>query len=204
VQPLLTLDGNAFIDARAWAPDGQSLLVSYGHPNEVSAGRLSMTADGNGTHDWVPLVERAGGAWVGGVSPDGKWIALESASSGQREIHVEHYPELGGRRPVSVDGGTNVIWSPDGRELFYRRPRDGAMMVVRVTTTPDLTIGLPEVLFPVDASLRRIPSSRSWDLAPDGRFLMVKAGTTELPPESRSLHLVQGWSDELRRLVPTD
>jgi hypothetical protein len=38
------------------------------------------------------------------------------------------------------------------------------------------------------------------DLAPDGRFLMVKPGPEEQAP--RGLHVVLNWVDELNRRVP--
>jgi hypothetical protein len=43
-------------------------------------------------------------------------------------------------------------------------------------------------------------AGREWDVAPDGRFLMVKANTTS---DSSELIIVQNWADELERLVPT-
>jgi hypothetical protein len=47
---------------------------------------------------------------------------------------------------------------------------------------------------------------RTYDVSPDGqRFLMIKVGgesdqTAALPP---SIVIVQNWSEELKRLVPT-
>jgi hypothetical protein len=42
-------------------------------------------------------------------------------------------------------------------------------------------------------------SPRSWDLAPDGRFLMIKLPSAET---SSDIVVVQNWFEELRRLAP--
>src|SRR6202030_1842180 len=53
-------------------------------------------------------------------SPDGRWLAYSSDESGRREIYVQPYPGPGGKRQISTEGGTEPVWNPDGRELFYR------------------------------------------------------------------------------------
>jgi len=67
---------------------------------------------------------------------------------------------------------------------------------------PTFSYGRPEVLFEGDYDTHR---ARNYDVAADGRFLMVKDGT---PPDRASarehLVLVQNWIEELKRLVPTD
>jgi hypothetical protein len=40
-----------------------------------------------------------------------------------------------------------------------------------------------------------------YDLAPDGRFLMIQPSEDENTP--RPIHVVQGWFEELKRRVPT-
>jgi hypothetical protein len=45
-------------------------------------------------------------------------------------------------------------------------------------------------------------SSRTYDVASDGRFLMIKEGPRNAG-SSPSLILVQNWFEELKRLAPT-
>ena len=59
---------------------------------------------------------------------------------------MERFPDLGDRRLVSTDGGEDPLWSPDGKELFYRS-LGGGMMVVAVDTEPTFTLETPEVVF---------------------------------------------------------
>jgi len=47
-------------------------------------------------------------------------------------------------------------------------------------------------------------NSRAWDVAPDGRFLIVKADPATQGTESRDLILVQHWDEELKRLASTN
>ena len=64
-------------------------------------------------------------------------------------------------------------WRRDGRELFYIGP-DNQMMAVEVATKPVFSAGAPQRLFQtgiVDTGIRNGPVS--WDIAPDGRFLII-------------------------------
>jgi hypothetical protein len=84
------------------------------------------------------------------------------------------------------------------------------MMAVRVQT-PTLAIGAPELLFSDPGTfLSRPPTpggpaARAWDIAPDGRFLMVKGRPGEPAgnnPTGNIIHVLN-WHEELKRLVPT-
>jgi hypothetical protein len=45
---------------------------------------------------------------------------------------------------------------------------------------------------------------RTYDISPDGqRFLMIKSGGSDQTAVSSSLIVVQHWTEELKRLVPT-
>ena len=49
---------------------------------------------------------------------DTHWIAYQSDESGRNEIYVQPFPGPGSKLLVSTDGGTEQVWSGDGRELF--------------------------------------------------------------------------------------
>ena len=87
------------------------------------------------------------------------------------------------------------MWHPNGGELFYQRLRDSRLMSVPVVTSPSFDFEPAEELF--DAS-PYIGGGRSYDIARDGRFLMVKEGE-ERPA---SAIVIQNWFEELKRLVP--
>jgi serine/threonine protein kinase/Tol biopolymer transport system component len=202
---LLTIEDSAFIDARHWSRDGRSLLFTYGNPAAPRVGVLSMPAATDAKPLWKPLIERSGGTLAGPFSPDGAWLVTEASDAGDvPSIYIERYPELRDRQRVSTEGGGRTsAWSPDGRELYYRRLSDQAMMAVSIQTQPALSIGNPRVLF----ENRRYTAggdSRPWDVAPDGRFLMPKESSSESTIGSQPIILVQNWFEELRRAVPAN
>ena len=87
----------------------------------------------------------------GQFSPDGKWIAYQSTESGRFEIYVQAFPGPGGKFQVSTNGGTQVRWNRNGKELFYVS-LDSNMMAASVKLSPDgrsVEIGTPALLFPV-------------------------------------------------------
>jgi len=137
------------------------------------------------------------------ISPDGRWIAYDSNESGQFEIYVRPYPDTNrGRWQISTGGGRQPLWSRDGRELFYR-DFSGAVMGVRVTSTPAfssdaVTKVLDASTYPGGGSSG---SARGYDVAGDGRFLMVKLGQRDAGA-SPSIVIVQNWFEELKRLAP--
>ena len=61
----------------------------------------------------------------GQFSPDGKWIAYQSDESGRFEIYLQPFaspvdgPKPTGKWQVSSNGGAQVRWRSDGKELFY-------------------------------------------------------------------------------------
>ena len=71
-------------------------------------------------------------------------------------------------------------------------------MAVRIETQPELRPQSPELLFDGDYFHRNRPS---YDVATDGRFLMIQPMITE---EDAQIHVILNWFEELKRLVPTD
>ena len=130
------------------------------------------------------------------LSPDGQWMAYVSNESGQDEVYVRPFPSMSGRWQVSSGGGTEPVWSRDGRELFYR-DRD-RLVEARVSASPSGTV------FTV-AGRRQLLAGRyasgglhaGYDVHPDGqRFLMVD------PVEDRqSIIVVVNWFADLRERI---
>ena len=131
-------------------------------------------------------------------SPDGRWLAYNSNESGRWEVYVRAYPGGGHLTRVSGDGGYHPVWSHDGRELFYRNGE--RFYAVAITSASPLTLGAPQLLFAgpyLDSGPINPPD---YDVAPDGRFLVVRVSDEERAP--RRFHLVQNWFDEVKAKVP--
>jgi hypothetical protein len=132
------------------------------------------------------------------LSPDGHWLTFTSNETGRPEIFVDAFPALGSRRQISVDQGSEPRWSRDGRELFCRsRSR---MVAVPVDMAHGLAPGKPVVLFDGPYIVDQL-TGLDYDVAPDGRFLMIKPSEQEQAPPR--LNVVLNWTEELKARVPT-
>jgi len=126
------------------------------------------------------------------VSPDGDWLAYVSDQAGRDEVYVTRFPNPGGIVQVSVAGGANPTWSPDGRELYYFQDRE--FIAVTVAYDPEIRVVSRKTLFEGDFVQYRW--QRQYDVHPDGEhFVMV-----EDPPGSH-LEVVLNWFSELDRTV---
>lgn len=111
--------------------------------------------------------------------------------SGKVEVSVTAFPGPGGKWQISTEGGTNPVWGPDGREIFYRKEKK--ILRVAVAASPSFSPSRPELLFEGDYE--------GWDIAPDGkRFLMIKDEASESAP--KHLNLVLDWFQDLKSRSP--
>jgi eukaryotic-like serine/threonine-protein kinase len=176
-------------------PDGTTLIF---HSFTKSLQALRLDARG----DPITLVETAGEERNGDLSPDGRWLAYEGESTsipGQLDIYVRPFPEPNrGLWQVTKDGGTFPVWSRNGRELFFIT-LDGTMVSVPVETSDYVwNAGSPTKLFRGGYDIREGSLGRQYDVAPDGRFLMLKREATAEAPH---IVIVQNWLSELARKV---
>ena len=96
-------------------------------------------------------------------------MAYVSNESGRFDVYVIRFPDGGDRRLVSVAGGWNPAWRRDGRELYYEH--ENAIFAVSIEPGDALQTGTPKRLFDM-RSPREGLDTRSFDVAPDGRFLL--------------------------------
>jgi eukaryotic-like serine/threonine-protein kinase len=182
----------------------------------------SITADGkhlayvqgtgNAAQIWTVALETAGGQLQAGkpepflrspfkdggaaFSPDGKWLAYDSNSSGTNEVYVRAFPDNGERWKTSNSGGQHPVWSRTGHDLLYQSG-DQMMAVgyseVGGTFVPDK----PRVWTP------RIGGTAT-DLSPDGKRLLVVV-PVDRPNVTKVEHevvLFQNFVENLRQHVP--
>ncbi len=132
-----------------------------------------------------PVVATPANERAPALSPDGQWIAYTSDSSGTDEIYIQSV-DGGPSSRVSLNGGTEPMWSRDGRELFFRHADH--MMAAPIVTKPSLQAGTAVRLFTRDFQLDPGDNLPNYDVAPDGRFLMVRR--TDAPVD---LTIVLNW-----------
>ena len=110
-------------------PDGTAVVFNEATP---TMGRDLLQLALDGTRRVTPLLQTKFDERNGIVSPDGRWLAYESNSSGPFEIYVRPFPNVGGGQwQVSTAGGRQPLWARSGKELFYVGA-DGALLRVPV------------------------------------------------------------------------
>jgi DNA-binding beta-propeller fold protein YncE len=176
-----------------WAPDGKTLMFSEFRPDSNwDIWTLSTT-------DRKPQLFLGTPFHDGGraFSPDGRWLAYYSDESGRGEVQVRPFPGPGPKWQVSTEGGVGPVWAPSGRELFYRS--ENRLMVADVQLVPAFSARAPRLVF--EGTYKTfLPGN--FDVSPDGRrFIMIKPAATADAPSR--LVVVQNWTEELKRLVPT-
>jgi eukaryotic-like serine/threonine-protein kinase len=185
---------------RCFSADGRSIVLLIG-TGTYDIGALAVAGD----QDWKSLVGGRASEILPRLSPDGRWLAYASNESGEFEIYVRPFPDVDAHRwKISRNGGDSPLWSPDGRELFYRA--GDSVMAVSVKANPDFSPESPRTLFRgeyVSLNFAELGNAfETWDIAPDGkRFLMMKesASASENP---RRINVVLNWTEELKRQVP--
>ncbi|MGH3382386.1 MAG: TolB family protein, partial [Gemmatimonadales bacterium] len=126
------------------------------------------------------------------LSPDGRLLAYAANESGRVEVYVRPYPGPGGRWQVSLDGGSEPIWSPKGGEIYYRN--GDVMMSASVRTQPGFEVTGRTKLFTgqyATAGFR----DHNYGVAPDGNsFLMLQS----VVGAEQALVVTLNWFDQVR------
>lgn len=167
----------------AWSPDGSALLFTEYHPDTGAdiwvLDRSASTAR--------PFLRTRFNEYAPVFSPDGGLVAYTTDESGRAEIHALSYPDAGGKRQLSVGGGTEPVWSRDGRELFYRS--GDRLMRVDMSRGPQ-EAGVPETVLEGKFAAGTVTLA-NYDVSADGdEFLMVQARE---PSRPAALHVTINW-----------
>ena len=100
---------------------------------------------------------------------------------------------------VSSEGGNAPKWSPDGREIFYRR--GDAFLAASVSSAGGvLSIGDSRKLFEVRAAPGRSTFQAGYSVSPDGRRFLVQLLDPRAIPTQ--INVVLNWFEELNAKVP--
>lgn len=198
----LLLDAAADVLPQAITPDGKRLLFvlsKAGAGGSIAA--LPLTGDARPAAAGPPeiIVTGPNHHFLPALSPDGRWLAYTMQTAGRSEVFVQPFPGPGERMQVSPAGGAVPVWAKNGREIYYRHStREGTwMMAVPVRAGATLELGQPVRLFRDDYASAW--AGAAYDVAADGRFLMVKPVPESAP---RDIVVVLNWFEELKRKIP--
>jgi len=175
------------------SPDGEQVIFVRISPE--SSGDIYI-ASLNGNTQVRPLLKTPAYEGAARLSPDGRWMVFASNESGQMEIYLRPFPGPDQRSQVSTQGGTQPLWNPNGKEIFYRS--GSKMMAVAVSTAPTFTLSQPRLLFDQPYSFGNGITIPNYDVTADGqRFVMVKNESS-----SSHLNVVLNWFEELKAKLP--
>ena len=162
-----------------WSPDGRFVLY-YTTDNRTGRDIWALPMDG-AQRTPIQVVRTEFEEVHGQFSPDGRWVVYASNQSGRFEIYAQRFPESGGTRQLSTEGGVQPRWRRDGRELFYIAP-DGSLMAVPITISPDgqtLTSGAAVGLFDsqIAGGITPAGNKHQYAVAPDGQRFLINQMT---------------------------
>jgi Tol biopolymer transport system component len=154
----------------AWTPDGKELIAALLGGSNGDIVRFPPRSDARlETILETPAQEGNGGI---ALSPDGRWMAYTSNTTDNRELWVKPYGREGAPVRVSPTGGSQPMWSKNGRELFYR---DGPNKVMSVAVKNGATFDFDPAVVLFEGSFLQSVQPPSWDLASNGQFLMLRS-----------------------------
>jgi serine/threonine-protein kinase len=106
-------------------------------------------------------------------SPDRRWFAFVSDQSGRSEVYVRSLTGGTVQLQISLDGGTEPVWSRSGGELFYRRPtaKGGELVAAKLAMGAEPTVTVRQSLFDVSEFDTSTPHA-NYDVSPDGSWFV--------------------------------
>ncbi|HSZ20361.1 MAG TPA: protein kinase [Candidatus Acidoferrum sp.] len=180
----------------AWSPDGKVLAFIEAGP-QSGRGIWLLRADGDRMPQ--PLLQDAFNQGSPFFSPDGHWLGYVSDQSGRNEVYIQPFAGPGAKWQISTEGGTEPVWTRNGREIIYRA--GNKMMAVEVTSQPAFTASKPKLIFETVSNYIDISAGADYDVSADGqRFVMVKEDEQAAPTQ---INVVLNWFEELKQKVPT-
>jgi serine/threonine protein kinase len=178
------------------SPDGKWL--AYRTDTNTPGGGDILARGLSGDTTTIPLLATPAFEAEPAISPDGRWLAYVSDEGGTSEVYVRPWPDVkGGRWQISHAGGTEPVWNPSGRELYFRSS-DQELMAVQVDQSSTFQASQPEPLFSASPFITG-GGHAAYAVSRDGRFLFgqqIGGGGG-----ASRLILVRHWFTELRPLL---
>jgi serine/threonine protein kinase/Tol biopolymer transport system component len=185
---------NGHFHPLAWSADGREiLLVALPGPTETPD-IVSFSLEDKSDPQLVVATPAVEGNQGAALSPDGRWLAYGSNQTGQLEIWVRPFPGPGPAVRISPNGGLEPVWARDGREIFYREGNRLMSVGVSAGTTLDFKPATP--LF--ESSFVHAGQPPTYDVAADGRFIMIKLADPDVSPFTVVLNWAAGAAAQAR------
>jgi len=188
---------------QSWSPSGDALSFE--------------TVKGNSHTLWILSVRDKNISAFGNVqssntitsmfSPNGRWLAYGSSEAGpgaNNQIYVQPFPASGAKYQITKDGGVQMVWSRNGKELFVAIVAKG-LESFPITEQPAFTVGNPASIprpFTIGNPSRPGSNGLNFDITSDGKFLGVLLPGSAMGGAPQ-IEVVLNWFEDLKQRVPT-
>jgi serine/threonine-protein kinase len=154
-----------------WSRDGRWLLLRTDTGAPGNGDIIAVPARGDAAP--VPVTSSPFSELEPALSPDGRWVAYSSDEAGTAEVYVRPFPNTdAGRWQVSNGGGTDPVWSPDGKQLYFL---NGSHRLYAAHVVGGATFSVPELQPLFDASRYTWDGFHQlYDVTPDGHFIFFE------------------------------
>lgn len=183
----ITVDGKSLLYLD-WKPTGSG---SDGEAGNAATLRLLPLQGGAQPVTLLGNLDPASNARLKPGTND--WLAFQASDSGRSEVYLTKFPHPAAKYQVSQDGGTQPVWSKDGKTLYYLNATQQLVSVSVQAGGDSVQLVAPKVLF--HTGVRSSISTGGYDVSRDGRFLLVNSLFTNETP----LTLVTNWTAELKK-----
>lgn len=172
------------ITSTSWSRDGQHIFYTRQAEGHGEVWDLAL----QGERKPSLLVPWGGAA---DISPNGRWLAYNSAVSGATEVYVVAYGGGQGKWQVSANGGSQPQWSKDGKELYYVDPAFDLLAVTVKEVGGALQFGAPQILIP-----RWSAPNMFYDVSSDGKKILLDRVAQQV---NQSVTVVSNFQAELKK-----
>ena len=185
-QPELLVGGSASQWPGQWTPDGQTFI----YDERARTERMHIMAITNGVRRQM-VVSAQYEARLPAVSPDGRWLAYTSDETNRTEVYVRPIAAgASGKWQVSTEGGTQPVWSRDGKTLYYRGNQ--SILAASIDAGPSaISVGPRRVFAPDRFTMN---NTINFSTTADANRLMVLIPTGE----AAHVAVVVNWMDEVK------
>jgi Tol biopolymer transport system component len=184
--PLLEGDPS-FVYEGVITPDGHSLVYQIDNDIRIRALAGDSTSTVIAASTFIENQAR--------VSPDGRWVAFVTEETGSDQVVVQPLSRPGPRVQVSSNGGTEPVWSRDGKRIFYRAQRK--FMVATVSSASSFAVVSRDVFRDDRFATANAPHA-NYDVSLDGKQLLVLEAV-----EDPQIVVVHNWAAEVRARLRT-
>jgi TolB protein len=185
--------------ASSWSADGRHLAFHSSEEGDKSGIWIADVEPSRPPRLGTPqrLVHSGSFETDARFSPDGKWLAFTSRTSGTNEVYVTNLRGERRQWQVSTTDGSTARWRSDGRELYYLTAQGQVAAVSVNSTDTSIELGAPVLLFETGRPSPFGNAETSLGVNGDGTRFLVQREDTAAGPDL--LTLVTNWTMVARR-----